>query len=107
MNLRCPWCGAEISPILEYTSGSYSEHRDHNGYECDDCFAQWDRRGNVTKAGGKCSYTFPTPGGLAAECGLLLPCSLHGEPSQDPAPADGDDTRRASAPSEHYQQEQR
>lgn len=57
--------------------GSYSEHRDHTGYECDDCPAEWDKHGNVTKQGGKCAFSFPTPGGLAAECGLWLPCSLH------------------------------
>lgn len=75
--LRCTFCGDEITPTLEYRPGSYSEHRDHTGYECDDCPAEWDKHGNVTKQGGKCSFTFPTPGGLAAECGLWLPCSLH------------------------------
>jgi predicted DNA-binding transcriptional regulator AlpA len=48
--LRCTACGGEITPRLEYRSGSYSEHRDHEGYDCDDCPAAWDQRGNPEPA---------------------------------------------------------
>jgi hypothetical protein len=50
--LRCPYCGSEISAVLVYASGAYSEHRDVDGYECDDyspaCGAEWDVHGNPT-----------------------------------------------------------
>lgn len=44
--LRCPECGSRISADLQYTSMSYSEHRDLVGYECEDCPAEWDQNGN-------------------------------------------------------------
>jgi hypothetical protein len=49
--LRCPVCGDELSPVLEYTGVAHSEHRDFTGYECDNyrCGAAWDARGNVTR----------------------------------------------------------
>jgi hypothetical protein len=43
--LRCTRCGSRITPTLEYRPASYSEHRDHIGYECDDCPARWDTQG--------------------------------------------------------------
>lgn len=99
--LRCTFCGSEITPILEYRIRSYSEHRDHTGYECDDCPAEWDKHGNVTKQGGTCSFAFPTPGGLAAECGLWLPCSLHpvtgGLGANSQSAVDGNDPSQASS----------
>ena len=47
LDLRCPYCHDEITPDLEYRPGSYSEHRDHVGYECDNyqCDARWDKFG--------------------------------------------------------------
>lgn len=63
--LRCTACGSTLSPLLEYTSGSYSEHRDHTGYECDDCFATWDKRGEPTPA----KQPEQPPEGLCANCG--------------------------------------
>lgn len=50
MNIRCPYCGDQISPMLEYTSMHYSEHRDFVGYECDNyqCGAEWDKSGDMT-----------------------------------------------------------
>lgn len=50
-DLRCPYCGDEISPDLEYTSMAYSEHRDLVGYECDHyaCDARWDKTGRVER----------------------------------------------------------
>jgi hypothetical protein len=49
--LRCPVCLDPLTVILEYVTGSYSEHRDHKGYECDNfrCDARWDQWGNVTQ----------------------------------------------------------
>lgn len=49
--LRCPYCGDEITPDLAYRPLSYSEHRDHVGYECDHyaCDARWDNRGRVER----------------------------------------------------------
>lgn len=49
-DLRCPVCLDPISVILEYVPGSYSEHRDHKGYECDNfrCRAEWDQFGRNT-----------------------------------------------------------
>lgn len=51
IELRCPYCGDEITPDLEYTTMSYSEHRDHVGYECDNwaCDARWDKFGGVDR----------------------------------------------------------
>lgn len=49
-DLRCPACGDTFTAILEYTArGSYSEHRDLTGYECDnyDCLAEWDQHGTL------------------------------------------------------------
>lgn len=46
--LRCPACGSTLAPTLEYAGGSYSEHRDHTGYECDECPAAWDKNGDPT-----------------------------------------------------------
>lgn len=50
-SLVCTFCAGQISPTLEYTPRSYSEHRDHTGYECDDCAATWDTTGEVTTSG--------------------------------------------------------
>jgi len=50
-DIRCPYCGSEIETILEYTGHSYSEHRDHTGFECESfkCLAEWDHRGNLRR----------------------------------------------------------
>lgn len=48
--LTCTACGAQVSPLLEYTGHAYSEHRDHTGYECDECPATWDKWGAPTSA---------------------------------------------------------
>lgn len=50
MNIVCPFCKGEISPVLEYTGHAYSEHRDFTGYECDEykCGAEWNSRGIMT-----------------------------------------------------------
>lgn len=59
--LRCLYCGDEITPVLEYTA-SYSEHRDHTGYECDNyrCDARWDKRGNPTEQPRAAAAPAPT-----------------------------------------------
>lgn len=51
LDILCPYCGSRFEAILEYVPGSYSEHRDHNGYECENyqCGAQWDNQGYATK----------------------------------------------------------
>jgi hypothetical protein len=49
--LRCPYCGSTITAVLVYTGHGYSEHRDLDGYECDDwddCLAEWDKWGEPT-----------------------------------------------------------
>lgn len=61
-SLVCTFCAGEISPTLEYTPHSYSEHRDHTGYECDDCPAAWDKTGEVVTPGAArcpaCAHPF-------------------------------------------------
>jgi hypothetical protein len=64
--LRCTSCGSTITPVLEYTPMAYSEHRDHTGYECDECPASWDKRGEPTIQ----------PADTASDA-VLIRCSSH------------------------------
>jgi hypothetical protein len=60
--LVCTFCEGQISPTLEYTPRPYSEHRDHTGYECDDCTATWSQAGEVVTEGvarcPECAHPF-------------------------------------------------
>ncbi len=48
-NLRCPYCGSEFEAELVYAGHAYSEHRDLDGYSCENnaCGATWDSRGDA------------------------------------------------------------
>lgn len=48
LTLRCPHCGGQVEPVLEYTGYAYSEHRDWAATQCDDCLARWDHDGDPT-----------------------------------------------------------
>ena len=52
MNLRCPYCGDVLSPIMEYRGRQYLAENTFIGMECDrmyECGAEWDSLGNVTR----------------------------------------------------------
>ena len=66
--LRCTACGLGLMASLVYTGHGYSEHRDHDGYECLDCYATWDKNGDPTPG------TPPdrTPDAVCANCATGL-----------------------------------
>ena len=45
--LVCPYCAGSLTAELIYTH-HYSEHRDLDGYSCDDCGAEWGKTGTPT-----------------------------------------------------------
>ena len=45
--LVCPYCSGALTAELIYTH-HYSEHRDLDGYSCDDCCAEWGKDGAPT-----------------------------------------------------------
>lgn len=53
MDLVCPYCGGPFTASLVYTGSGWSEHRDLEGYECDnyECGAEWDSEGKLITAG--------------------------------------------------------
>lgn len=50
-DLVCPYCGDTFETELQYRVGSYSEHRDHTGFGCDNylCDARWANDGQLVR----------------------------------------------------------
>jgi hypothetical protein len=61
--LCCPVCKARLFVELAYVGRGYSEAREHDGYECLDCYASWDTDGQPTPFAG---WTAPAAKGSSS-----------------------------------------
>lgn len=46
MKLRCPHCAGRLSVMMESRGQAYMTYDAPSGFECDDCYREWDIYGD-------------------------------------------------------------